>query len=280
MTENIETVLQQKVIEKPIIELFEELQTIKKRPICLFPTRKQCDDFNITMPTHLTSEMHEIPCIDKVDETMSTTKWTKNGVKRLQKLKSNCSLTAGLVATLSIAVGARVMLRRNIDTKIGLVNGSLGSVQAINCDYITVKFDHLDKAYHVEMVKCRFTLIQNFHIDRKQFLLILAYAITIHKCQGLSLDCAIVDLSNLIFAPGIAYVALSRVRSLAGIYLTTFNSQSVKVSINCLKEVNRLRQTYRKDLPLFSIPAFSRRSTKYKLISRDDIKVPVAKLIP
>ena len=82
--------------------------------------------------------MHEIPCIDEVDETMSTTKWTKQAVKRLQKLKSNCSLTAGLEASLSIAVGALVMLRRNIDTKIGLVNGSLGSVQAINCDYITV----------------------------------------------------------------------------------------------------------------------------------------------
>ena len=190
------------------------------------------------MLTHLTSEMHEIPCIDEVDETMSTTKWTKQAVKRLQKLKSNCSLTAGLEASLSIAVGALVMLRRNIDTKIGLVNGSLGSVQAINCDYITVKFDHLDKAYHVEMVKSRFTLMQNFHIYRKQFPLILAYAITIHKCQGLSLDCAIIDLSNSIFAPGMAYVALSRVRSLAGIYLTTFNSQSVKVSINCLKEVN------------------------------------------
>ena len=66
------------------------------------------------------------------------------------------------------------MLRHNIDTKIGLVNGSLGSVQAINCDYITVIFDHLDKAYHVEMVKSRFTLMQNFHIYRKQFPLILA----------------------------------------------------------------------------------------------------------
>ena len=154
------------------------------------------------------------------------------------------------------------MLRCNIDTKIGLVNGSLGSVQAINCDYITVKYDHLDKAYHVEMVKSRFTLMQNFHIYRKQFPLILAYAITIHKCQGLSLDCTIIDLSNSIFAPGMAYVALSRVRSLAGIYLTTLNSQLIKVSINCLKEVNRLRQTYRKDLPFFSIPAFSRHSTK------------------
>ena len=67
------------------------------------------------------------------------------------------------------------MLRRNIDIKIGLVNGSLGSVQAINSDYITVKFDHLDKAYHVEMVKSRFTLMQNLHVSISTFLSLCYY---------------------------------------------------------------------------------------------------------
>ena len=105
----MEFILKQKVIEKPVTDLFQELESIKKRPICLFPTRKQCHDFNIAMLGHLTSEIHEIPCIDGVDETMSTTKWKKQAVKRLQKLKSDCSLTAGLEATLSIAAGARVM---------------------------------------------------------------------------------------------------------------------------------------------------------------------------
>ena len=93
------------------------------------------------------------------------------------------------------------MLQPNIDTKSGL--GSLGSVQAINCNYITVKFDHLNEVYHVEMVTSRFTIMQNVHIYSKQFPLVLAYAITIHKCQGLSLDCAIIDLSNSIFAADI-----------------------------------------------------------------------------
>ena len=57
--------------------------------------------------------------------------------------------------------------------------------------------------------------------------MILAYEVTIHKCQGLSLDCAIVDLSEKVFSPGMAYVALSRVRSLEGLYLTKFNSSVV-----------------------------------------------------
>ena len=39
-------------------------------------------------------------------------------------------------------------------------------------------------------------VMKNFYVYREQFPLILAYAVTIHKCQGLSLDCAIVDLSD------------------------------------------------------------------------------------
>ena len=51
-----------------------------------------------------------------------------------------------------------------------------------------------------------------------------------------------------------AYVALSRVRSLSGLYLAAFDPKSIMVSTSCLKEVNRLRETYRKDLPLYPVP--------------------------
>ena len=47
-------------------------------------------------------------------------------------------------------------------------------------------------------------VMKNFYVYRKQFPLILAYAVTIHKCQGLSLDCAIVDLSDEVFSEGMA----------------------------------------------------------------------------
>ena len=52
-------------------------------------------------------------------------------------------MTVGLEAKVEIAVGARVMLRRNINTKDGLVNGSIGSVTAITPHCVTVKFDHI-----------------------------------------------------------------------------------------------------------------------------------------
>ena len=64
-----------------------------------------------------------------------------------------------------------------------------------------VKFDHLVDPYPVERVKSEFMLMRSFYVYRKQFPLILAYAVTIHKCQGLSLNSAIIDLSNKVFSP-------------------------------------------------------------------------------
>ena len=73
---------------------------------------------------------------------------------------------------------------------------------------VTVKFDHIDKPYGVEKVKSRCMVLKNVFVYRKQFPLILAYAVTIHKCQSLSLDGAVVDLSDKVFSAGMAYVAL------------------------------------------------------------------------
>ena len=85
-------------------------------------------------------------------------------------------------------------------------------------------------------VHSKFMVMKNFSVYRQEFPLILAYAITIHKRQGLSLDCTIVDLSDRVFSAGMAYVALSRVRSLAGLHLSAFHHKSIIVSTSCLKQ--------------------------------------------
>ena len=64
----------------------------------------------------------------------------------------------------------------------------------------------------------------------KQIPLIYAWAITIHKAQGVSLDMAQIDAGSNIFECGQTYVALSRVKSLDGLYLTAFNPQKIKVN--------------------------------------------------
>ena len=109
-------------------------------------------------------------------------------------------MTAGLEAKFILAVRAHVMLHRNVDTNAGLVNGAIGNILSIRKDHITIQFDHIHEPYDVERVKSRFIVRKNYYVYRKQFPLILAYAVTIHKCQGLSLDCAIVDLSHKVFS--------------------------------------------------------------------------------
>ena len=115
-------------------------------------------------------------------------------------------------------------------------------------------------------------IMKNFFVYRKQFPLILAYAITIHKCQGLSLDTAILDLSDQVFAPGMAYVALSRLRSLSGLHLAAFSRKSIMVNVPSLKEINRLRQTYRKDLQMYQIPKTSGNITITGTVEQDEPK--------
>ena len=143
---------------------------------------------------------------------------------------------------MQVAIGARVMLRRNMCTGDGLVNGAMGTVTGYDwlggqrtagqqpCG-INVLFDnprvgsitrgtseHLPTI--VRPATARFDGTNGrYQFERYQYPLVLAWGVTIHKVQGLSLDKAVMDLGSGIFAHGQAYVALSRVRSLQGVML-------------------------------------------------------------
>ena len=106
--------------------MFESLLGSNKSPLCVFLTRKACQEFNSHMLSRLDADITELPYIDEVDETASTYKWNKRATEEIKKLNSDCNLMAGLEAVLQVAVGARVMLCRNIDNSKGLVNGTVG----------------------------------------------------------------------------------------------------------------------------------------------------------
>jgi hypothetical protein len=256
--------LQARVITIPVVDKFHELLASKESPLCLFPTRKSCHEFNLQMLSKLETETRDIMCTDEVDETTGIFRWSKKATEEMKKLNTDCNLTAGLEAVLHIAIGARVMLRRNIDTSIGLVNGALGTVISIKAHHIGVKFDNIQNVYQVPKVKSRFMVMNKIYVRRMQFPLILAFAVTIHKCQGLSLNCAIMDLSDQVFCAGMAYVALSRVKKLEKLHLISFQPQVIKASPMSLQEINRLRQIYCPDLPQYTVQHTKSRAQKRK----------------
>ena len=135
-------------------------------------------------------------------------------------------------AELQLKVGAQVMFLRNDVSTFGQpprwVNGTIGTVTRIAGGTVRVEVD--GEQMDVEpAVWERFRYAYNSStrsISREivaeftQFPLRLAWAVTIHKSQGKTYDRAIIDLGSGAFAPGQTYVALSRLTSLDGLYLT------------------------------------------------------------
>ena len=123
--------------------------------------------------------------------------------------------------------GVRVMLLTNLDFDKGLINGSCGVVEEIDEDYVRVHFDN-GITENIEKHDFEFYNNEILVAVRKQYPLRLAYGITIHKSQGMSLDKLVVDCSQ-IFEKGQVYVALSRIKTLNGLYLHNFNPKKVMV---------------------------------------------------
>ena len=148
------TMLRERVLQKPVLEMYNQLSDEGKRPICLFLTRKACADVNNEHLNILDTEI--VVLQDTIDEAASTTKWSKKAEMRVSVMNQDSNLTAGLEVALHLAVGARVMLRRNLSTEEGLVNGALGTVLDISSRYVTIKFDKITEPYQVSRITSRF----------------------------------------------------------------------------------------------------------------------------
>lgn len=134
---------------------------------------------------------------------------------------------------LELKVGAQVMLLRNLDTEGGYVNGSIGIVKGFSPDGIIVRFQNGEIVVEKESSSIKESVIINGVPEleekacRVQFPLKLAYAFTVHKMQGQTIDLAVIDL-NSCFEYGQAYTALSRVKTMNGLFLKPFLYSKIK----------------------------------------------------
>jgi ATP-dependent DNA helicase PIF1 len=126
--------------------------------------------------------------------------------------------------TLKLKVGTHVMCIANITLcgELIIANGSQGIVVGFNDKSMPcVKFNNI--ANPITVANFVWKSEHNKRVGVSQIPLIYSWAITIHKAQGLTLENAIIDIGSNIFAYGQTYVALSRVKSLNGLYLTHFD---------------------------------------------------------
>ncbi|XP_074111642.1 uncharacterized protein LOC141535587 [Cotesia typhae] len=262
--DDIKLLEQRKITIEPSLSYNEKLHEIcnyiDKLPsdsVCLVPTCKQCDLINSVMTSKIFSEEIILTARDHIDCNKSLIKKVS---ETLNKIEDNASQSAGLAKTITIKIGAKVMLRRNIDVTLGLVNGAIGTVKSVSksIDGSEIKAINIDfgadTEYAIEKIKVKFQLFERAFVVREQFPLCLSYAVTIHKSQGLSLKNAIIEAGNTIFNVGQIYVGLSRIAELRGLHLINFDPHSVKASSLAIKEYNRLRKIYRSDLPTIPIP--------------------------
>lgn len=130
-------------------------------------------------------------------------------------------------AILELKIGAEVMFVAN-DFSKGYANGSRGRVVSLGGDFPVVRLSSNGREVTVEPYAWQLIEDGRIRAEVFQLPLRLAWAITIHKSQGMSLDSAEIDLSRT-FTPGMGYVALSRVRSLEGVYLKGMNTMALQL---------------------------------------------------
>jgi ATP-dependent DNA helicase PIF1 len=129
--------------------------------------------------------------------------------------------------TLELKVGAEVMFVAN-NFVAGFVNGSRGQVIGFEAGLPIVRLASGRRTLKVEPHSWSLSEDGRVMAEVVQLPLRLAWAITIHKSQGMSLDAAEMDLGKT-FTPGMGYVALSRVRSLDGVYLSGINNIALQL---------------------------------------------------
>ena len=144
------------------------------------------------------------------------------------------------VLSLRLKVGARVMLIKNLDVANGLVNGSTGTVTGLATNVVSVLFDAFKNATPVQKTNWELSDCDDNTVTATQFPLMLCWSVTVHKCQSLTLQSAVLDISDA-FCEGMVYVALSRLVSLDGLYLKSFDKSKVSVNkktVQYLESVN------------------------------------------
>jgi ATP-dependent DNA helicase PIF1 len=228
-------------------------------PTKLYPTKKNVEQINIMklsminepLKTYEIEYYFNLP-MDK-EQQIERLKYSDIQIDNELDMLSNNGL---FEKQCNIKIGSQVMCVVNyLKEKEGfeICNGSQGIVKSY-CDitgYPIVEF-------YNGLIKVMSRFVWQSEkipgIGIGQVPLILSWALTIHKCQGSTLDTAEIDIGSGIFACGQTYVALSRVKSLEGLYLTSFDSSKVRIHKKVKEYYKKITEYYHQNKPDINIP--------------------------
>lgn len=205
------------------------------------PTKLHTHNFDV--------EAHNLRELQQLDAPESVFEMEADGVHNLvESLRKGYCLAP---QQLGVKVGAVVMFVKNNFNK-GYVNGTLGKVTGFDADsgfpvVETFAGDHIVASPEQWVIEDG----QEILASVRQVPLRLAWAITVHKSQGMSLDAAEIDLTKT-FEFGMGYVALSRVRSLSGMHLVGFNEMALQAKEEAIALDRELQARSNQDAKAFA----------------------------
>ena len=190
------------------------------RTVVICSTRKECDEVNDLCINRIDGNESVYEALDTDHHGHPLREADKQTVSKYRER---------LPDKLVLKVGARVILRRNINIDGGWVNGTLAVVTSLHPSCIVIaKLANPTHKYPVPRFRQRIEIRgASYSILRQQFPLQLAYGVTVHRVQGCTVQKAVVFLGEKFFASGQAYVALSRVKTLSDLVLWEFDPSAI-----------------------------------------------------
>lgn len=239
------------------------LESVPSNVPKLFSHNIDVDSVNDRMLAKIPGEAEHFPMIAKGHEAL------------IGVMKKGCLSPENLF----LKVGAAVMFTKN-NPKEGYVNGTLGIVEAFDdkddLPIIKTRDGHAIKASYSEWVVEEEGKIKG---RISQLPLRLAWAITVHKSQGISLDEAVIDLSK-VFEFGQGYVAISRVKRLSGIYILGWNDMAFQVDPEILEKDKEFSIYSASAERLFSqIPESDQAKLENEFIIKCDGEIDIADVV-
>ena len=208
-------------------------------PTIVYPLRKDVESINMNSLRALKGEELIITSIDEYYFKSSPSIKYMCNEKQSTFLDQNTNAPRKII----LREGAQVMLTVNLDVKGGLVNGSRGVISNFvshsDNKFPSVKFFISDSGIisdDINVANYTFEVEEDEVIFTRSIVpLELAFATTTHKVQGSSLDYAQIDCGNSIFEAGQGYVALSRCRTIKGLFISSFNPKRVYPNPDAVK---------------------------------------------